>query len=570
MAADLLRTFRAVCGAFLLAAAFAAPLPAYAADAGSRTLVVAVDHAIEHSHEMWLLSQLVQDGVDSQRQWIEERAFDRYAEITIGDAEREKALVGMLEAKYAKKNGYSLLRSPARTFWLSFTPAAQKKYGNLDFGRRFSFLEDFIMRLRPPLAGVEIEHRDDGAIIRFRDPALRDVVRKELDNFAIVHPLSRTTWHVAWNKEIASEDLAKHPVEGMIRFVLAEPLDLTVAPNGQGAVFTVENPERYAAFVMAVRKAFARSVLITLTETDSLILRIAPLDLKKNAVANPYHLPDPSVSHIMFEAEEMANPAVEIAVLGDAVWAHAKNPAHNPDRAAVIRTALAGRPDLVIASRADQSLLIKLAPGAHLLPPRPAVGFDRIAKDVQARAHALKLRPVRIVPAGPERARIVFATDTDAMLFRRAVADDGRFAVRPVEEPPEKDAAKTPPSPGDERLPTAQGGHVWVKPETILTGDMIADAGVDWNPAMRETYIHIRLTDEGRAVFAAATRFYIGKRLAVVADGVVLTAPVVREPIEGGKLEITGTFTLEAAKELVRRIRLRSGALPLKIVEEPR
>ena len=70
-------------------------------------------------------------------------------------------------------------------------------------------------------------------------------------------------------------------------------------------------------------------------------------------------------------------------------------------------------------------------------------------------------------------------------------------------------------------------------------------------------------TDEGADKFADLTAANVGHKIAILLDGEVLTAPVVNEPITGGKAVITGSRTLEEAKNLA--ILLRSGALPVKL-----
>ena len=64
-------------------------------------------------------------------------------------------------------------------------------------------------------------------------------------------------------------------------------------------------------------------------------------------------------------------------------------------------------------------------------------------------------------------------------------------------------------------------------------------------------------------MFEELTRKNVGKRMAIYLDGGVISAPVVREAISGGKAQITGDFSLEEAKELVQR--LNAGALPVPI-----
>ena len=78
-----------------------------------------------------------------------------------------------------------------------------------------------------------------------------------------------------------------------------------------------------------------------------------------------------------------------------------------------------------------------------------------------------------------------------------------------------------------------------------------------------QNVLAIEFTDEGADKFADLTAANVGHKIAILLDGEVLTAPVVNEPITGGKAVITGSRTLEEAKNLA--ILLRSGALPVKL-----
>lgn len=75
--------------------------------------------------------------------------------------------------------------------------------------------------------------------------------------------------------------------------------------------------------------------------------------------------------------------------------------------------------------------------------------------------------------------------------------------------------------------------------------------------------VAIEFTDEGAKKFADLTASNVGHKISILLDGEVLTAPVVNEPITGGKAVITGSRSLEEAKSLA--ILLRSGALPVKL-----
>jgi hypothetical protein len=556
--------WRAACGLLPLLFALAMPQHAQAEGRNNRMLIVAVDHSVEHSRDLMLLSQQVAEAANSQLRWIYAHTLEAGAEVTIGDAERDKGLVDELEHRFAGRNKVVVTKTPARSFWIAYSPAALKQFDAEALRKRYNQLEDFILRLRTPVPGVTIEPEGDGALIRSQDHGIEEVLREKLFMLVIVEPRSATSWRVAWNKENTSERLRAWPVEKAVRFFIAEPLDLVVEPNGSGAMFTVIDPERYSGFVQAVRTALAHHEQYVLTETASLVMRIERRDISRDPAAL---LPDPAAFDLLSEIEELANPSVQVNVIGDTVWAHAKDPARNIDRAAIIRSALATRSDLIIASRPDQSLVVSLAPGAYLFPPKPPVDPARLANTIDADARALKLGPVQVASVGVEKAEVTFASDIDAAVFRRAVSNIGRLAFRLVEEPPSYDEATIPPSPGDERLPISHGGYVWVKPGTILSGDMIAEAKVETNTYSQQPVVAIHLTDDGRAVFAAATRLHVGERLAVVIDGVVVTAPYIREPIEGGQVEIDGAFTPDSASALVKKIVPYPSDFPLRIVE---
>jgi preprotein translocase subunit SecD len=102
------------------------------------------------------------------------------------------------------------------------------------------------------------------------------------------------------------------------------------------------------------------------------------------------------------------------------------------------------------------------------------------------------------------------------------------------------------------KLPT--GEDIWVKPDAIITGDMIADAVATEDKFTQLPVIQFRLTDEGRSQFAAATRLNVGKRFAIVVNGTAVSAPIILDPVLGGAGQITGNLTTESANDLVKAI----------------
>lgn len=107
-----------------------------------------------------------------------------------------------------------------------------------------------------------------------------------------------------------------------------------------------------------------------------------------------------------------------------------------------------------------------------------------------------------------------------------------------------------------------------IKKQTLLTGANLTDARVQIDSQFNEPYVSITFDKKGGRTFAKITEENVKKRLAIVLDNHVYSAPVIQEKITGGEARITGSFTLEEAKDLA--IALRAGALPapVKILEE--
>ncbi|MEK9171844.1 MAG: protein translocase subunit SecD [Patescibacteria group bacterium] len=97
-----------------------------------------------------------------------------------------------------------------------------------------------------------------------------------------------------------------------------------------------------------------------------------------------------------------------------------------------------------------------------------------------------------------------------------------------------------------------------------LTGRYLAHASVEFDPQTGVPLVSLEFTSEGALLFAKITHDNVGKPLAVILDGSVLSAPVIQSEITGGKAQITGNFTPEEAKTLVRN--LNYGALPVPII----
>jgi preprotein translocase subunit SecD len=157
---------------------------------------------------------------------------------------------------------------------------------------------------------------------------------------------------------------------------------------------------------------------------------------------------------------------------------------------------------------------------------------------------------------------------------RRAKALIGRTALLEFKLLAEGPKAGTieKPGPGVQVLPgTAEGGErgqYLVERRPIMTGDVITGARVSPAGGFEGMAVEFRLDGVGARLFGEATTHNVGRRLAIVLDGFVQSSPSIREPITGGRGQITGQFTIEEAQDLANV--LRNGALPapLKLLEE--
>jgi preprotein translocase subunit SecD len=107
-----------------------------------------------------------------------------------------------------------------------------------------------------------------------------------------------------------------------------------------------------------------------------------------------------------------------------------------------------------------------------------------------------------------------------------------------------------------------------LKRRAVLTGEYITDARVQIDSQYGEPYVSLSFDSRGARIFERVTGENIDKRLAIILDGNVYSAPVIRDRISGGKAQITGSFAMDEAKDLA--IVLRAGALPapVKVLEE--
>jgi SecD/SecF fusion protein len=122
---------------------------------------------------------------------------------------------------------------------------------------------------------------------------------------------------------------------------------------------------------------------------------------------------------------------------------------------------------------------------------------------------------------------------------------------------------------GGVKFAQSEGGDIWLEPTAPVEGKMLKDARQDLSHDFMEPTVLIQFNSEGAKKFGEVTTRGVGRRMAIVLDDVVLSAPVIREPILNGDAVISGSFTLDTARDLA--IALKAGALPAPIeIQEER
>jgi preprotein translocase subunit SecD len=125
---------------------------------------------------------------------------------------------------------------------------------------------------------------------------------------------------------------------------------------------------------------------------------------------------------------------------------------------------------------------------------------------------------------------------------------------------------------GSERYLERNGRAVIVKREVLLTGENLTDAQAGFDSQTQEAAVHLTLDAKGSRVFRDITRENVGKRMAIIlfekGRGEVVTAPVIRGEIGGGRVQISGAMTSVEATDTALLLRAGSLAAPMEIVEE--
>ena len=125
---------------------------------------------------------------------------------------------------------------------------------------------------------------------------------------------------------------------------------------------------------------------------------------------------------------------------------------------------------------------------------------------------------------------------------------------------------------GTEYYVERNGAPLLVKKAVVLTGDRLTDAQPGFDTQTQEPAVHLTLDGTGARIFREVTRESVGKRMAILliekGKGEVVTAPVIRSEIGGGRVQISGRMSTVEANDTALLLRAGSLAAPMEIIEE--
>ena len=125
---------------------------------------------------------------------------------------------------------------------------------------------------------------------------------------------------------------------------------------------------------------------------------------------------------------------------------------------------------------------------------------------------------------------------------------------------------------GTERFKDREGRDILVKRQVVLTGDNLNEAQPGFDNQTHEPTVNLTLDAKGARIFKDVTRENVGKRMAIIlfekGKGEVVTAPVIRQEIGGGRVQISGRMTTVEATDTALLLRAGSLAAPMEIIEE--
>jgi preprotein translocase subunit SecD len=233
-------------------------------------------------------------------------------------------------------------------------------------------------------------------------------------------------------------------------------------------------------------------------------------------------------------------------------------------------------PDLNVIERDDgQDLLLVCSVKPDFNKRVQETALQQNIMTLHKRVNELGVAEPVIQQQGTDRIVVQLPGVQDTARAKDILGRTATLEVRMVDESGEGRAAEVGSGPvpfGDERYLDREGHAVVVKKQVILTGENLTDAQAGFDNHTQEPAVHLTLDAKGARIFRDVTRENVGKRMAILlfekGKGEVVTAPVIRSEIGGGRVQISGRMTTVEANDTALLLRAGSLAAPMEIIEE--
>jgi preprotein translocase subunit SecD len=239
---------------------------------------------------------------------------------------------------------------------------------------------------------------------------------------------------------------------------------------------------------------------------------------------------------------------------------------------------LDGFPDLVFTERDDgQDFLLVAALKPEAVKRTQEYALRQNITTLHNRINELGVAEPVIQQQGAERVVVQLPGVQDTAKAKDILGRTASLEIRMVAEEhmnPETlaNAARGQVPFGTEYYVERNGQPLLVRRQVVLTGDRLTDAQPGFDSQTNEPAVHLRLDGQGARIFQEVTRENVNKRMAILliekGKGEVITAPVIRSEIPGGRVQISGRMTTTEAADVALLLRAGSLAAPMEIIEE--
>lgn len=255
---------------------------------------------------------------------------------------------------------------------------------------------------------------------------------------------------------------------------------------------------------------------------------------------------------------------VDLAVEGDGVAFTVRDPAQVDAGRETVRKL---DPQELETSVSGNRVLVRFTDSSIRTKTNQAV--EQSIEIVRRRVDETGTKEPSIQRQGTDRILLQLPGLDDPERIKRLLGQTAKLSFRLVDDsvgPAELLSGRVPAA--SERLPMAEnpGQYMAVRKRVMVSGDTLVDSQPSFQNG--EAVVSFRFDSVGAKRFGDATKENVGRPFAIVLDGKVISAPVIREPILGGSGVISGSFTVQTASDLA--LLLRAGALPapLHVIEE--